>query len=399
MTVFEYVAKDTAGAEFSGVYTDVDNVNELRRELGKMGYTLVKANRGKKAINKKGGKIKCSEIVAFAYEFAGMYVAGLSIVRCLETFEAQSENSALKVIIADVRQKVETGSSLKEAFEKYRSVFSDFFLGMIEAGEAGGKLGETLQMAAVYLEKQADLKSKVKAAFAYPIVVCIMCVVIVSVLVIFVIPVFQKLYDQLNVPLPLPTLLLIAVSECVRNYWWIALPTLVGGIYLIRKICKVRFVREKIDAYKLRMPIFGKLNQMVVVSRFMRTFSMMASAGVDYVKSLELAEQVADNSEMEKVARELRQKIMTGSDLAVPMSKNKIFPPMIVQLAAAGEEAGILPEMLNKGVDFLDNHIERMVRSLLVKIEPILSVVMGSVVGMILLGVYLPMFDYMGQVK
>jgi type IV pilus assembly protein PilC len=147
------------------------------------------------------------------------------------------------------------------------------------------------------------------------------------------------------------------------------------------------------------MPIFGRLNRMVVVSRFVRTFAMMCSAGIPIVEALELARQVANNNEIKKIAKTIQKEIMTGSTLALPMSRYSIFPPMIIQLAAAGEEAGILPEMLTKGVDFLDNHIERVVKSLLLKIEPALSIIMGAVVGSILLAVYLPMFDYMGHVK
>lgn len=399
MAVFNYIAKDSNGNEFSGVYTDIDSTSALRTELSKMGYTLVKARREKKAVQRGSGKIKQTEIVAFAYEFAGMYGAGLSIVRCLETFEEQTESHALKLVISDVKQHIETGSSLKDAFGKYRSVFSDFFIGMIEAGEAGGKLGETLQMAATYLEKQDELKRKVKAAFAYPVVVGLMCMFIVSILVIFVIPVFQKLYDQLHIALPGPTLLLIAISRCVREYWWITLLVVFLAVYIGRKLYRNPVIKAKIDFFKLYMPIFGRLNRMVVVSRFVRTFAMMSSAGVSVVEALGVAKQVANNNEMSKITETIQKEIMTGSTLAGPMSRYPIFPPIIIQLAAAGEEAGILPEMLTKGVDFLDNHIDRAVKSLLLKIEPALSVIMGTIVGGILLGVYLPMFDYMGHVK
>ncbi|HIJ67651.1 MAG TPA: type II secretion system F family protein, partial [Planctomycetes bacterium] len=399
MASFNYIDKDSNGNEFSGVYTDIDSAGALRAELEKMGYALVKARRQDSAARKKSGKIKHTEIVAFAYEFAGMYSAGLSIVRCLETFEEQTENPALRSVVSDVRQHVETGSTLKDAFEKYRSVFSDFFLGMVEAGEAGGKLGETLQMAATYLEKQDDLKRKVRAAFAYPIVVGLMCLLIVTILVIFVIPVFQKLYGQLHITLPGPTLLLIAISNVVRHYWWITLlaVSLIG--YLGRKLYRNPVIKAKIDFFKLNMPVFGRLNRMVIVSRFVRTFAMMSSAGVSVVEALGVARQVANNNEMCKIAETIEKDIVTGSTLAGPMSRYSIFPPIIIQLAAAGEEAGILPEMLTKGVDFLDSYIDRVVKSLLIKIEPALSVVMGAVVGSILLGVYLPMFDYMGHVK
>lgn len=399
MAVFEYVAKDSTGSEFTGVYTDVESAKDLRQELSKMGYSLVKAHRQGKAGGGRRRKVKQADIVAFAFEFAGMYGAGLSISRCLETFEEQAENTPLKSIITDIREHVDTGLSLAEAFETHRLIFSDFFLGMVEAGEKGGRLAETLQMAAAYLEKQAALKAKVRSAFAYPIAVGVMCCLIVTALVIFVIPVFQKLYDQLHIDLPGPTLMLILVSEVVRHYWMIAIPAIGISVFLIRRICRNPQVKGKLDSFKLKMPMFGKLNRMVVVSRFIRTFSMMAQAGVTIVDALELAKRVADNHEMEKIVNTLQEEVMVGNSLAGPMSKHSLFPPMIVQLTAAGEEAGILPEMLNKGVDFLDSHIERAIESLLNKIEPIMSVLMGAIVGCILLGVYLPMFDYMGHVK
>jgi type IV pilus assembly protein PilC len=399
MPNYEYIAKDATGNTFNGVYSDVDNVKELREELKKMGYKLVKSHKIRSAGNAKGGKINPSEIVTFAYEFSGMYSAGLSITRCLETFGVQTETPALKEIIMDVKQQIEQGMTLRDAFEKYKDVFSEFFLGMVEAGETGGKLGETLQMAAVYLEKRAEIRRQVKSAFAYPIIVCIMCLLIVTGLIIFVIPVFQKLYNQLNVPLPAPTQALIFASTVVRGYWWIVTPAVIGIIMTFKYIWRKPFFKSWLDSYKLNMPVFGKLNRMVVASGFVRTFAMMAKAGVPVVEAIGLAKQVADNTEMDKVAKVMQEQIMSGSSIAVPMSKYTIFPPMIIQMAAAGEEAGILPEMLTKGVDFLDTQIDVHIKSLLIKIEPVLSVIMGSVVGSILMGVYLPMFDYMGHIK
>ncbi len=399
MPDFKYVAKDSGGNEFSGIYTDIDSVRKLKSELAKMGYTLVKVHRSRRNIESSHKRIGRAEIVTFAYEFAGMYSAGLSITRCLETFEVQIENPAFKEIITDIRSHVETGLTLKDAFSKYRKVFSDFFVGMVEAGEAGGKLGETLQMAAVYLEKQDDLKKQVKAAFSYPIIVGIMCLLIVTGLMIFVIPVFQKLYSQLNVTLPGPTLLLIGISRMFREYWWFTLPMILLIVFIIRRISGNPHVKARLDSFKLNMPVFGRLNKMVMVSHFVRTFAMMSKAGVSVVESLDLARDVADNTEMDKIVKTIREEIITGSSVAVPMGKFTIFPPMIVQMAAAGEEAGILPEMLSKGVDFLDTQIDMLIKSILVKIEPILSLIMGAVVGTILLGVYLPMFDYMGHIK
>ena len=204
MAVYQYTAKDHTGSRFSGTYDDIDSVAVLREELAKMDYLLVKARRQKSSATKRS-RIKRQDVVAFAYKFAGMYAAGLSILRCLETLEEQAENQAFKSIITDIRQDMETGSSLQNAFGKYRNIFSEFFLGMLGAGESGGKLAAALEMSATYLEKQAELKRKVKSAFAYPIVVTIICFVVIGGLLVFVVPVFSKLYRQLHVSLPGPT--------------------------------------------------------------------------------------------------------------------------------------------------------------------------------------------------
>lgn len=396
MGVYEYIAKDSTGSRFTGEYKDVETIADLKDELSKMGYTLVKAHK-KKTGGGGRGKIRQSEIISFVYEFSGMFTAGLSVIRSLETFESQVENERLKHIITDVRQRVETGATLKDAFEPYRHVFSSFFIGMIEAGESGGKLGETLQMAAEYMESQDAIRSKVKSAFTYPIVVGVMCTIIVTALVIFVIPVFQKLYSQLNVPLPMATLILIGLSKAVRQYWFIVTPAVVITIVGIKLLFKNKAFLAHWDEFVLNVPMFGKLNRYVQVGKFTRTFAMMTSAGVPLVDSLSLATDVVDNSVMKKIGEDIREQVMTGSTLSEPMARHDIFPPIIVQLASAGEEAGVLPEMLTKGVDFMDNHIDRTVKAMIVKIEPIMSLLMGLIVGGILLGVYLPMFDYMSH--
>ncbi|AQT69773.1 General secretion pathway protein F [Anaerohalosphaera lusitana] len=399
MATFEYKAKDESGSVFSGVYTDVENTNELRSGLEKMGFDLVKAKKVKSASGNKKLKIKTTEIVSFAYEFAGMYQAGLSVMRCLQTFEEQTENEDFKSVIADIRHNIETGATLRQAFGKYNYVFSDFFCGMLDSGESSGKLAESLEMAAVYLDKQNELKGKVKQALTYPVVVCVMCLLIVTALVIFVIPVFQKLYSQLHITLPMPTQVLITLSNITRNYWFIALPVCLAVGYGVPKLCKMPSLRGKIDMLKLKLPVVGQLNRMLLVSRYVRTFAMMSASGVPIIQSLELAREVAGNSSVDPITDALQERIQTGGSVSAAMSEYDLFPPVIVQLAGAGEEAGVLPEMLIKGVEFYDRKIEKTIKSVLVKIEPALSVLLGLIVGSIMLGVYLPMFDYMGQVK
>ncbi len=401
MAVYTYVAKDEKGVTVSGTYTDVDSTSSLRSELDKMGYVLVRAKRGRQTRKnpRRLGRVKQSEVATFAYKFAGMYSAGLPILRCLETLEQQADKPAFKNIIVDVRENVATGLSLRAAFARHKGVFSDFFLGMVEAGEVGGKLDETLEMTAVYLEKQVRLKERVKSAFAYPVLVTIMCLVVITVLLAFVIPVFAKLYAQVHAPMPGPTLVLIALSSFVRHWWWAMIIVVGGLVSAARKLSRNALFRARWDNFKLNMPVFGKLNRMLVASHFTRTFAMLVSVGVSVIKSLEMASLVAHNRRVNEITAELRKAIQAGAPMAASLKKYDIFPPVIVQMASSGEEVGMLPEMLAKGADLLDKDIERVISALLVKLEPALTVMMGLIVGLILMGAYLPMFDYMGHLK
>lgn len=394
MAVYKYTAKDDTGREFSGMYSEITSVATLRYELDKLGYELVKAHRIK-GQEKKSKKVKQRDVVAFAYKFAGMYSAGLSVLKCLETLEEQTEHIGFKNIIADIRQSVETGSSLKKAFEKHRKVFSDFFLGMVDAGETGGKLANALEMSAMYLEKRSELNQKVKSAFLYPIVVGIVCIIVVICLLIFIVPMFSKLYQRLHVSLPVPTQVLMSLSFLLRDFWWGIIIFVVAGIFLGRWLRGNLKIKIKFDILKLKIPIFGKLNRMIVISYFTRTFAMLVSVGVSLIEALDVSSRVVNNHKMTEIAGEIQASIRAGNPVAKSMEAFGIFPPMIVQLAASGEEAGMLAEMLNKGADFLDKDIDRMISALLVKLEPILTLILGSIVGLILMGVYLPMFDYM----
>jgi type IV pilus assembly protein PilC len=398
MAVYEYTAKDESGHKLTGTYDDVDSVAVLREELSKMSYVLIKARR-QKTTTKKHRRIKRSEIVTFIYNFAQMYSAGLSITRCLEVLEEQSENPAFGDIIVDIRQNIENGSSLEKAFGKYRDIFSDFFSGMLEAGESGGKLSEALEMSAAYLEKQMDMKRKVKAAFAYPVIVSVVCLVVVACLVAFVVPIFSKVYKQLHVQLPGPTQALVNLSSLLRDYWW-AIPFIVAGaVIVLRRLLKSSKVRAKWDAFKLNIPVFGKVNRMVVISHFTRTFGMLTSVGVSPIRALDVASTVAHNHKLAGIAKELQESIEAGNSLGESLKNYDIFPPMTVQLAISGEEVGESAQMLTKGADFLDKDIERTVNALIVKLEPALTVIMGIIVGFILMAVYLPMFDYMRHLE
>ena len=398
MATYDYTARDLNGNRIVGAYDDIGSVALLRQELEKMGYALVKARRRKNQ-TQRSGKVKQAEVVPFIYKFAEMYSAGLSITRSLEVLQEQSENPAFGSLIADVRHDIENGLSLEKAFGKHSSVFSDFFCGMLEAGESGGKLSEALDMSARYLEKQMDIRRKVKAALTYPIVVGGVCFIVVGGLLVFVVPIFSKLYKQLRVPLPGPTQALVILSSLLRGYWW-AIPIVLAAITAVLwRLLKNPAVRAWWDNFKLNMPVLGKVNRMTVASNFTRTFGMLTCVGVSPIRALDVAAVVAHNKKLTEITKELQEVVRRGSSIGAALKKHDIFPPMIVQLALSGEEVGHVPEMLNKGADFLDKDIDRVLNALIVRLEPALTVFMGVIVGFILMAVYLPMFDYMQHLK
>lgn len=398
MPTFQYTAKDGSGRELSGVYDEIAGVGALRGELARLGYVLVRARRVRERAAGRS-RVKAEDIVAFAYKFSGMYSAGLSVTSCLETLADQVERPALGRMLSDVKTRVEAGASLTKAFEPYRDVFSEFFVGMLEAGETAGKLAEALEMSAIYLEKREQLRTKVRSAFVYPIAVGTVCLVVLFGLLLFVVPVFTKLYANLRVPLPGPTLALVTLSKMLTIWGWVVIPAAIGAGWMVgRVVCRSR-LKRRWDRCKLRLPMFGRLNRMILVSRFMRPFAMLTSVGVSVIDAFRIAGDIARNAEMTLVAQDLQRATQAGSPVGKALAAHRIFPAEIVQMATSGEQVGRLADMLVKGVDLLDRDIERILASLIVKLEPALTLIMGLVIGLVLMGVYLPMFDYMTHLR
>ncbi|MCL5279269.1 MAG: type II secretion system F family protein [Planctomycetes bacterium] len=398
MAAYQYIARDDAGNEFSSLYTNVESVEALRSELVKLGYVLVRARR-QRASAPPRRRVRPREVASFAYKFGGMYSAGLSIANCLETLERQTDNRAFRFILADVRRHVEAGASLRAAFEPHRRIFSDFFLGMIDAGESSGRLSQSLEASARYLEKRVELQQKVQAAFVYPLVVGVLCSIVVTCLLIFVVPVFTQLYRKMHVQLPGPTRALVLFSLVLRYWWWVLLPASGGLVLGIRRLFAHPKVRAHWDRLKLQMPLLGPWHRHILVAQFVRTFGMLLAVGVPIIEALETAGRVAQNEAITRIVADLRQAVRAGRSLAGSLRAYELFSPMVIQLIASGEEAGILPEMLGKAADLLDRDADRLAASLLVKLEPALTVLMGLIIGLILMGVYLPMFDYMAHLR
>lgn len=398
MPTFQYTARDRSGREFGGTYAEIAGIDALRGELSRTGCDLVRARRVKKHPVRRS-RVKAGEIVSFAYKFSGMYSAGLSVTCCLETLGEQADRPALRSALCDIKKRVEAGASLAKAFEPYRGMFSEFFMGMLEAGEASGKLVESLEMSAVYLDKREQLRAKIRAAFVYPVAVGVVCVAVLLALLIFIVPVFTKLYAGLHVPLPGPTLVLVMLSRGLRMWIWVAAPAGIAAGWSLGRLFRSSGLRRGWDRLKLRLPLFGKLNRLILVSRFMRPFSMLVAVGVSVIEAFRIAGEVVRSAEITEVARGLQKMAQAGNPVGKSLGSYEIFPSEIVQMAVSGEQVGKMSEMLTKGVDLLDRDIERMIDALVVKLEPVLTLGMGLIIGLVLMGVYLPMFDYMTHLR
>jgi type II secretory pathway component PulF len=394
MAIYEYTARDATGAELQGTYANVDNPAALRDELTKLGYQLISARRQRQQ-NRRLGRVSQRDVAGFAYKFASMYGAGLPVLRCLEALEAQTASAALKEVVGQVRRRVETGSSLKQAFEPHRGLFSDFFLGMVEAGESAGRLAESLEMSAEHLDKRLAVREKTRAAFVYPLIVGAICTLVVLALIIFVVPTFSQLYQRMHVELPGPTQVLLALSFLLRRGWWALLGGGAVAVFGFRYLVRQPTVNRHWERFKSRIPVLGPLGRLVSVSQFVRTFGMLISVGVPVIEALDVAANVANHWELSQVTPELKKATRAGRSVAQSLAEHAAFPPVVGNLVASGEEAGILPEMLGKSADLLDRDIDRLTAALIVKLEPALTVVLGGIIGLILMGVYLPMFDYM----
>jgi type IV pilus assembly protein PilC len=340
-----------------------------------------------------GGKVKSKEVAIISRQLATMVNSGLSLVRALTILQEQTENPVLSGAIADVRSKVEQGATLSAALEEHPKIFGPLYVSMIRAGEVGGALDETLARLADTLEAQVRLRSQVKSAMAYPVVVLSLIVFIVAALMLFVVPIFEKMYSDLGGELPVPTKLLINGSNIITKFSWVFVLMTVLGVVGLRRWTATDEGRRKWDTFKLRLPIFGKLVQKVAISRFARTMSVLSRTGVPVLQALDIVAQTSGNRVVSDALDDVQASVKRGESLAEPLEEHEVFPPMVTQMIAVGEETGALEVMLAKVADFYDREVDDAVNALTSLIEPLLIIVMGVVVGGILICLYLPMFN------
>jgi type IV pilus assembly protein PilC len=346
-----------------------------------------------------GNRIKMVELAIFARQFATMIDAGLTLLRSLQILALQTESKPLAEVINQVRQDVESGSSLSQAFSHHPKVFNKLFVAMVKSGESGGVLDHVLLQLASTIEKQVELRRKVKSAMTYPLVVLALVFVILTAMLVFIIPLFKGFYKSLNGTLPLMTRVLITISDLFVKLFPLVILAIVAGVYLFRRWIATENGRSRWDTFKLRVPVFGGLVHKTALARFSRTFGVLLSSGVPILEALEITKETAGNTVVARGLDDVQAGVKIGEPIAKPLEAHKVFPPMVTQMIAVGEESGALDILLEKVATFYDQQVEATVNALTSLLEPLLIVVLGSVVGTMVIALYLPMFNIIKLIK
>ena len=402
---YAYKVRDRAGKLVEG-QLEADNAQLVVSKLRSMGYVPIEINAQTKQklssdIKVPGfsDRVKIKDVAVFARQFATMINAGLSLLRSLYILAEQTESKPLAAIANQVRIDVEKGSSLSAALAKHPKAFNRLFVSMVRAGEIGGVLDSVLMRLADTIEKQVELRRKVKSAMTYPAVVAVLVLLILTAMLLFIIPMFEGLYKELGGSLPLPTTMLIKISKIARQLWYIIVIAEVAGVFFFRRWINSEQGRAKWDAIKLKFPIFGPLVRKTALARFSRTLSALVRSGVPILESLDIVAETAGNSVVANAVYDTQAAVKRGEPLSKKLEDHPVFPPMVVQMMAVGEETGALDEMLDKIADFYDAEVEATVDALTSLIEPLLIVVMGVCVGGMVIALYLPMFNIIKLIK
>jgi type IV pilus assembly protein PilC len=401
MPTFQYTVRDQAGKTHTGV-KDAESQGVLARQLREQGFTVANIKQTKAAARPgqpKGvvrGGVKLTELSVFCRQFSTMVDAGVSLVRCLSVLQEQATSNKLRRITADIQAEVEAGNSLSKAMQKYPRVFSNLFVGLIRAGEVGGVLEESLQRLSHFLEKDVELRRKVKAAMTYPIIVVVVAVLIVVGLVTFILPKFFKLFEELGVKeFPAMTLFLKNCSDFLTMGFPLRQVFIGIGIFLavlgFKMFTRTKFGKRLYDRVKLKVPVFGKLNHKIALARFSRTLGTLLVSGVPILQAMETVAGTVDNDILAEAIMNARARIREGDRIGDPLRKSGLFPPMVVQMISIGEESGSLDSMLTKVAEFYEQEVDAALESLTAAIEPVLIVFLGVCVGFIVIAMFMPM--------
>ncbi len=399
MPAFTYTARALNG-DLRTATIDAPNRDEVVAQLKRQRLNVVKIDEAATAKKKKGsGKITMRDIVIFTRQFSTMINAGLPLVQALDILSKQSENKALKDVTNAVVFDVESGHTVADALRKHPKAFGELYVNMVAAGEAGGILDTILMRLATFMEKNDALIRKVKGAMIYPGVIMSVAAIAIVVLLIFVIPVFEKMFASVGMALPLPTRVVLGMSRFLKSYWWIVLAATAGGVTMLKRYYATSNGKLQIDKLMLKMPVLGDVLRKSAVSRFTRTLGTLIGSGVSILEGLEITAKTAGNRVISDAIMESRASIAGGETIAAPLQKSAVFPPMVISMIAVGEQTGGLDEMLSKIADFYDEEVDAAVSGLLSLMEPVMIVFLGVVVGGMVVAMYLPIFDMINAVQ
>ena len=406
-TTFAYKVRDQSGKLIEGEL-DAEDASLVVGKLRQMGYTPIAVEarnatkmklKGDIKIPGMSARVKMKDVAVFSRQFAVMINSGLSLIRALAILAEQTENKELARVVGEVRLDVERGVSLSAAISKHPKVFSRLYIAMVRSGEVGGVLDAVLMRLADTIEKQVELRRKVKSAMTYPVVALSICILISAAMLLFIVPQFKAIYTDLGGELPLPTRVLISLSDMLKSYFVIVFLLVGAAVYAFRRWIKTEQGRIKFDAFKLRMPVMGLLVRKTALARFSRTLAALTRSGVGILEALDIVAETAGNETVAIALRDTQSAVKRGDTLARPLEQHEVFPAMVTQMIAVGEETGALDEMLDKIADFYDQEVTATVDALTSLIEPLMIVVMGTIVGGMIISLYLPMFNIIKLIK
>ncbi len=403
MPVYSYTFRDASGGIQKGT-AEAESEDLLRKRFEEQGFTITEVQmiRARGTRQKSYGKVKLVNLSIFCRQFSTMVDAGVSLVRCLDVLGTQTQDPRLKKILLDIGERVEGGESLSRAMQRHPKAFNNLFLGLVRAGEVGGVLEESLQRLSQFLEKDVELRRKVKSAMTYPVLVLILSFGIVSFLVTWFVPQWGAILADLGLrsdQLPAPTKFLMDIADLVKTKWWLCAIVIFILVTAWRMFTNTRFGRRVADRLKLWYPIFGKLHHKICMARFSRTMGTLLTSGVPILQAMETVAGTVGNSIMADAVLEARARIREGDRIGDPLEQSGLFPPMVVHMIGVGEESGSLDYMLQKIADFYEAEVESQLASLTAAIEPIMIVLLGFIVGFIVISMFLPLVDVINKMS
>jgi type IV pilus assembly protein PilC len=398
MPLFEYKAISQTGESITGRY-NAKTRNEIMEMLRSKNYhpVQVKEVGGSKDLSTLSvfNKVKIKDIAVFARQFHAMLNAGVTIIQCLDILRQQTEKQAFKNVIEKVYESVQKGSTLSESMKEHRQTFPELFVNMVEAGEASGNLDSIMDRMAVHYEKETKIQNKIRGAMTYPIILAVVSVVVVVFMLVAILPTFLSMFEGSGLALPGPTKFLLSISNGIRQYWYIILMVIIAVVYLIHRYINTEEGRKQFDRLKLKMPVVNNMVIKVATSRFTRTLATLLASGIPLLPSMDIVSKIVGNRIISDGILGVKEDLRKGYDLAGPIRRLGIFPPIVDSMIRIGEESGSLEEVLQRTADFYDEEVDVAIQKMTSMLEPLMLVVMAIVIGFLVVAMYLPMIDMM----